>query len=172
MDTEKIRNGKPVEEILARLINTKTLSILMDGNCSRDTMENIFKALWLYMSKVDLEVMLYVLGDENIDDEIWESIYKKDLDNNVEIVDRNDEASVLSYIMGSGMLITDDEGSELLELAKDFYLPRVIARKRGSLLFEDGILNVNSSMKDICASFMLVKEKKHRDEMSGHKRLA
>ena len=172
MDKEKILSARPVEKLFEKLLTQNMLNILVDEACSEGTFENLLTALRLYISRNDCDVRLFVMSDPKTDDKVLEMSYSMDLDDYVEILDGVTDGEMLTYIMSCSMMITDDKDSDLITLAKKFYLPRVLTMEGASLLFDQGVLRISQDPVDICSAFMLVKDKKHRDEMSGHRRLA
>lgn len=170
MDKERIISAKPVESIMSDLIESKVLNILVDENISYDNMCRILKALYLYICRADYEIMLYIV--RNYDEEKLLSDAKDmGLLSSFRYIDGDDAERMLSYLLSCDMMITDNIGSELLSLSRRFYLPRILISEEGSLKFEDGILKLKADPMDICSAFKLVKDKEHRDELSGHKRL-
>ena len=170
MNKERIESSKPVEDIMADLIESKVLNILVDGNISSDNLEHILKALYIYICRADYEIMLYMVKDQNAQ-KILELATEMSLMSSIKYIDGDDDQSMLSYLLSCDMMITDNESSDLLSLSRKFYLPRIAIKENGSLKFEDGILKLNSDPVDICSAFVLVKDKAHRDELSGHRRL-
>ena len=172
VDKDKIAQARPVEKLFEKLLTQNMLNILADEACSEKTFENLLTALRIYISRNDCDVRLYVMSDPSTDDKVLEMSYSMDLDDYVEVLDGAGEGELLTYIMSCSMMITDDKDSDLITLAKKFYLPRVLTEEGATLLFDQGILRISQDPVDICSAFMLVKDKKHRDEMSGHRRLA
>ncbi|MBO7453432.1 MAG: hypothetical protein J6U54_24115 [Clostridiales bacterium] len=171
LDSAKIRSAKPVEEILGKIINTQTLNVLLD-TCSFENTKNVLEALSIYICRVSIDAKLYMIKNPELEEKILEEIYALNLDNNVITIDGEDPSTMLSYIMGCDVSVSDDRDSVIVGLAKEFYLPRVCIGKGNFLKFEDGIFNIDSKPLDIASAFMLIREREHRDELSGHKRLA
>ncbi|MCR5803715.1 MAG: hypothetical protein K6G47_05595 [Clostridia bacterium] len=170
MNIERIASSKPVNDIMADLIESKVLSILVDENISSDNLNNILKALYIYICRADYEIMLYMVKDGS-EPKVLETATEMSLMSSIKYIDGDDDQKMLSYLLACDMMITDKESSDLLSLSRKLYLPRIVIKENGSLKFEDGILKLNSDPVDICSAFVLVKDKAHRDELSGHRRL-
>ena len=170
MNKDRIISCKPVNDIMTDLIESKVLGILVDENISYDNLTRILKALYIYICRADYEIMLYMVKDSS-ESKVLETANEMSLMSSIRYVDGDDDQKMLSYLLSCDMMITDNESSDLLSLARKLYLPRIVIKENGSLKFEDGILKLNADPVDICSAFKLVKDKAHRDELSGHRRL-
>lgn len=170
MNKDRIISSKPINDIMADLVESKVLGILVDENISSDNLTGILKALYIYICRADYEIMLYMVKDGS-ESEVLKTAAEMSLMSSIKYIDGDDDHIMLSYLLACDMMITDNESSDLLELSRRFYLPRIAIKNGGSLKFEDGILKLDADPVDICSAFKLVKDKAHRDELSGHRRL-
>lgn len=171
IDIEAIKSSNPEERLLCELIETDLMGIVLDECCTEDQLARVINAVHLYKRACGGRIKIFTVGNNNDTPYIRKLMAGYGTAEEFEFVNAADGDGLLTRFLGSEALITSDTKSSCAGLAKEFYLPRLCLSEETDFRFEDGVLYIGSEPSAISAAFMVIKERKFTDELSGHRRL-
>ena len=149
---DDLKLAVPVETILKELVESKDLNILiLDSLKNYQFCLELCKAARLYENIFGRKVHILFLTDDKEDKRQLYSLL--DVNSNIQHVFCNEPSELISYFLGSDILLLEDSIKEYIDIAKIFKLPVLIASKKGALLLSAMISKVPQESMSLCACF-------------------
>ena len=168
MNYEILQDTSPKEELLIKLIESKTLNILIDDSFTEDLIQVLFRAVQLYSKKVDRNAHIGIHGLDGKEEAITKLAKHYHYDKIIDYISRTDHPKLLSYFLGCDVFISNDHDSFGIGFAGEVFLPRICMNTEYDGRLIEGVFYVGMDESSLASILTIIKKKTYRDQLSGH----
>ncbi len=174
IDLDIIKAAVPDEALLKNVIESDTLSVIVDDSYDADGMETFIEALITFTSRAGVDFRMALIGNRLPEPTFRSLCQRYGIMSKTEYIYDGDDTRTLSNYLCSNVLFTRFIDGAPVKLAKDLYLPVVATNTdREDVVFDDikGIFHIDETSEGIASALMVINEKKYRELFSGFRKV-